>query len=787
MSSALQRGSPHVAPLASTETRRLAALRALDILDTSPEAEFDAVVRLAASFCNAPMAMMVLVDDDRAWVKSAHGVAPAQAPREHSFCTVAIDSPRPLIVPDATLDPRFASLPSVTGEPHLRFYAGVPLVTDDGAAVGTLCAVDTVARRLEPHQIEALEVAARYVTMLLAKRSADARLRLLELVAVHASDGVVIMNMDSGVPEDGRIEYVNDAFTRLTGYDEAELRHGELGRMLLDLARDQRVRAERAGAIAARETVVEAAAALRKDGAPADVEISLSPVVSQANGKINHVVAILRDAADRKRVMQEHARAEAIALANTALQHEIDERRRAEAKLSFAASHDELTDLPNRAYFKASLELALADARSGNAGGGPVVVFVDLDRFKRINDTLGHLMGDRLLVEVASRLRAAVRGCDVVARFAGDEFTILFKSVRDEGEAAVVVERLARAFGESFNLGSDDVFITASIGATIVRPSYASSDDVLRDADIAMFAAKESGRARVQFFNQELRDRFFAVTDFEASLFRALQRNEFRLVYQPIVSLARSHATLGGFEALARWKSPHGEISPVRFIPAAEETGLIIPLGEWILDEAVARLAAWHAQYAGTLVPMPTLSVNVSAKQFVSSQFVEQVDRAIARHAIDPRYLALELTETTLMENVDKARSVLAALRERGVKIHLDDFGTGYCSFGYLRQFRVDCLKIDRSFVSGTSDAERTTELADPDIVRAIISLAHSLQIDVIAEGIETDAQRLALVDLGCDAGQGYLFSRPLEETSETLQRARDAIAANDYSNWKAS
>lgn len=773
----------------SDESARLAALRALDILDTPPEPEIDAVVRLAASFCNTPYAMLVLVDADRAWTKASFGLPNAEAPRELSFCSTTILTPHaPMIVTDATRDERFADNPYVAGEPGFRFYAGVPLIAESGHAVGTLCALDTVAHAIEPYQIEALEVTARYVMMLLAKRSVEARLRLLELVAVHASDGVVIMDIDSAAAQTCRIAYVNDAFTNLTGYAEGEADRGELGRTLLDLAREQSRRVEFVGRDGEGDTIIEAVTARRKDGDIAEVEISLSPVVSRDTGRMEYVVAILRDAAERKRVLKESARTEAVALANTALQHEIVERRRAEERLSHAASHDELTGLPNRTYFKECLERSLQSVREAKRSRMSVVVFADLDRFKKINDSLGHLMGDRLLVAVAGRLRSAVRNSDVVARFAGDEFTVLFNGVRDNAEAANVVNRITRAFREPFDLETDDVFITASIGAAIVQPSYSSVDEVLRDADIAMFAAKESGRARTQFFNQELTHRFFAVADFEGSLFGALQNREFRLVYQPIVSLSRANLPLQGFEALARWRSVNGEIPPTRFIPAAEETGLIVPLGEWLLNEACQRLATWHAQVTTSGgVALPTLSVNVSAKQFVSSHFIEQVDRAIANSGVSPASLALELTETTLMENVERAQTVLASLRERGVKIHLDDFGTGYCSFGYLRRFSVDSLKIDRSFVSGGDGTAVSEGLADPDIVKAIISLAHSLRIEVIAEGIETETQRRELVALGCDAGQGYLFSRPLESSSESLERARSAMANDASWNWKAS
>ena len=753
------------------EAGRIASLHDFAILDTKPEAEFDSIVKLASTFCETPIALISLVDRNRQWFKSKVGLDADETPRDVSFCAHAILKPgEALVVPDATLDRRFSDNPLVTGDASVRFYAGIPLVTKGGDAIGTLCTIDRVPRQITQNQLQALRVAATSVMLLMEKRRADSRLRLLEMVAVHASDGVAIVEIDAAGRS--RIAYVNAAFTLLTGYEQHELEATKLGHMLSATTREKHLR-DTAAAAPPHETVIDAPFLPCKNDTTLDVEIRLSPIVDRLDEDVRNVVVILRDKTEQNRAKEAHARTEIVASMNAELQHEIVERRRVEQQLSHLASHDALTGLPNRTLFKKYVEQAIASCRDHTTQSA--VAFIDLDHFKTVNDSLGHLMGDALLVGVARRLQGAIRPKDTVSRFAGDEFTVLLNDVHNETEAAHVIERLGLAFKEPFLLEGTEVFATASIGASMIRAAHTTAEEVLRDADIAMFTAKENGRARAQFFNQRLNDRFAAVTQLQTSLFGALQRDEFRLLYQPIVSLRSPGHPLQGFEALVRWKSSRGECQPDAFIPAAEETGLIVPLGEWILNEACDRIAAWHPKYAGRFVPMPTVSVNVSAKQFVSPQFVDQVERAIKRTGIDPSFLALELTETTLMEDAEKGRNVLAALRERGVKIYLDDFGTGYCSFAYLRRFGVDCLKIDRSFVSGGDGSDKTEQLADPAIVRAIISLAESLKIHVIAEGVETEAQVCELEEMRCPAAQGYLFNRPLEDTSRVLESACDA------------
>ena len=344
----------------------------------------------------------------------------------------------------------------------------------------------------------------------------------------------------------GRIAYVNDAFTQLTGYQRHELEATELGRILLSSICEKNP-GDASALQSPAETILDIKSLPCKSSA-IEAEIRLSPIVDRGEDRGRHVVAVLRNTSERNRAAEAHARSEIVASMNTDLQHEIVERRRVEQQLSHVASHDALTGLPNRTLFKGHIERAIASCHSG-AKTQSAIAFIDLDHFKTVNDSLGHLMGDALLVGVARRLQGAMRKQDIVARFAGDEFTVLLNDVRNETEAASVVERLALAFNEPFLLGGTEVFATASIGASMIRAAHSTAEEALRDADVAMFSAKENGRARAQFFDQRLSDHFAAVTQIQTSLFGALQRNEFRLMYQPIVSLSSPGNCLQGFEA----------------------------------------------------------------------------------------------------------------------------------------------------------------------------------------------------------------------------------------------
>ncbi len=432
------------------------------------------------------------------------------------------------------------------------------------------------------------------------------------------------------------------------------------------------------------------------------------------------------------------------------------ERKRSEAQLLHQAMHDSLTELPNRAMFLDHVELALE--RSARTGRQVGVLFVDLDRFKLINDSLGHRAGDRLLMLVANRLRGVTREIDMIARFGGDEFTILCDDVEGEEEAVVVADRVAQAIGAPFAIEGTEVFLTASVGIAIATDhERGPADTLVRDADAAMHRAKERGKSRHELFHEVMRTTAVRRLETENALHRALERGEFCVHYQPKVDLADGHVT--GVEGLIRWRHPdRGIVQPTEFISLAEETGLIVPIGRWVLDEACAQLARWRdLRLTGAENGALTMSVNLSARQLVQDQLVDEVSEAIARHGIPPHALVLELTESIVLGEDETTRSAFASLRALGVRLAIDDFGTGYASLAALKHFPADVLKIDRSFVSGLG-----TDAVDTPIVAAVIGLAHELGLVAIAEGVETHRQLQVLRRLKCDIGQGYLFSRAL-------------------------
>jgi Amt family ammonium transporter len=435
---------------------------------------------------------------------------------------------------------------------------------------------------------------------------------------------------------------------------------------------------------------------------------------------------------------------------------DISERKAFEEQITHQAFHDALTGLPNRSLFADRLERALTRARR-RGDSQYAVLMIDLNKFKGINDTLGHQAGDQLLVEVARRLSGCVRSMDTVARLGGDEFAVILEEFKTKKEVMAVVERIGVGLGKPFVLCGKTVTPEASIGIVLHTRDYAAADDLLRDADIAMYRAKEQGRASM-IFDRKMHQEILEAVSLEADLRQALEAGELLLHYQPIVDVKDSRIV--GFEALVRWDHPdRGLVPPGQFIPLAEETGLILPLGRFVIDEACRQLRAWQLEMpeAATL----SVSVNVSCRQFVKDGLVEHVAQVLAATGLPPACLKLEITESVLMHDAEHTARELNRLKALGVKIAIDDFGTGYSSLSYLRQLPIDQLKIDRSFISGHGcDGE------SQEIVKSIISLARSLGLTVIAEGVECSDQldRLRLAD--CDKAQGFMFSRPVEATA---------------------
>ena len=435
----------------------------------------------------------------------------------------------------------------------------------------------------------------------------------------------------------------------------------------------------------------------------------------------------------------------------SAILHDISERKAFEQRLAHQATHDPLTGLPNRVLLLERLEGALARARRHNHR--VAVLFLDLDHFKVVNDSLGHGLGDRLLIAIAERLAVALRPGDTVARFGGDEFVVLCEDLVSPHDAIAIAERVDQAITGPFVIDDTEVFIGVSIGIALPDDADAEPETLIRDADAAMYRAKDRGRARWEMFDNAMRASAVDRLDIENALRRALERHELRVFYQPLIDLRTG--LIDGVEALLRWEHPErGLLLPGDFITVAEETGLIVPIGAWVLDQACRQVQRWHAsnERAGAL----RLSVNISGRQLGHPRLVEDVAAALADTGIDPADVELEITESVLMDDVEMSAETLGRLHALGVKLAVDDFGTGYSSLSYLRRFPVDLLKVDRSFVDGLG-----TDPSDSAIVTAIITLAHTLGLSAVAEGVESALQLAELRRLDCDRGQGYFMARP--------------------------
>jgi diguanylate cyclase (GGDEF)-like protein/PAS domain S-box-containing protein len=446
------------------------------------------------------------------------------------------------------------------------------------------------------------------------------------------------------------------------------------------------------------------------------------------------------------------------------LTRDITERRRVEEQLLHDAFHDSLTRLPNRALFIDHLKLAINHCRR-RKGYLFAVLFIDLDRFKVINDGLGHMVGDEFLIATARRLESCLRDGDTIARLGGDEFTILLDGIKDYSDAQRVAERVQEVLAQPFALAGRELFITASVGIKYSGDGDEQPEDLLRDADTAMYCAKSLGKAQYQVFDTQMHTHALTLLQVESDLRRAVEREEFHVNYQPIVSLQSGR--ISGFEALVRWHHPErGLIMPSEFIPVAEETGFILQIDRCVLRQACLQMRRWQETLPGTREMK--ISVNLSCKHFMQPTIFEQVMGILQETGLAPRCLKLEITESVMMERGDYAMSVLEQLSRAGIELSLDDFGTGYSSLSYIHRFPVSTLKIDQSFIKRIGGEQ------NGEIVRAVVALARNLGMVVVAEGIETVMQLDQLRALNCEQGQGYYFSRPVDVASATALIQKD-------------
>ncbi len=465
---------------------------------------------------------------------------------------------------------------------------------------------------------------------------------------------------------------------------------------------------------------------------------------------------------------------------------DITQRKRAEEKLAHQSFHDGLTDLPNRALFLDRLQRAITLSRR-HSDFRFAVLFIDIDEFKVFNDSLGHAAGDGLLIQIAQRLTAILRGADTIsrpglgnnavpltgestlARPGGDEFTVLIEELHDSSDAIRVAERIQQRLAIPFDLNGQQIVLTVSIGVAFSSDAGAEAEDVLRDAEIAMYRAKSAGKARCEVFDHAMHAGAIKRLQLETDLRKALELNQFRVYYQPIVSLRNGQIV--GFETLSRWQRPEGLVMPGDFIAVADETGIILPINRQLLYEACWQLRSWQRLFPSD--PPLTINVNITPKEFAQPELPSQIGKTLQESGLDPCYVNLEITETIAMADADRSAVVLSELKALGVRLDIDDFGTGYSSLSRLQRFPVDTLKIDRSFIS-----RMDTDVETREIVRIIVMLAHGLRLKVVAEGVETQAQADLLKDIGCELAQGYLYSRPApaETIEQLLRKGHSAI-----------
>jgi diguanylate cyclase (GGDEF)-like protein len=481
--------------------------------------------------------------------------------------------------------------------------------------------------------------------------------------------------------------------------------------------------------------------------------------VAEVLARVKHQLSLQAAKAEINRLNTElelrvQQRTAQLAEVNQSLQQQIAEREQIEKQLLHGTLHDALTGLPNRSLFMDRVEFALKKvARYPNYLFA--VLFLDCDRFKLVNDSLGHFVGDQLLVAIAKMLKNALRDTDTVARLGGDEFTILLDDVRDMEEVEKIAARIQLELSAPFVLEGNTIFTSVSIGIVLSSLEQSSALDLLRNADIAMYSAKEQGRSCYKIFDQTMYIQTIERLQIENDLRQALEQKEFLVYYQPIISLQTGK--LSGFEALIRWQHPHrGLVSPLDFISIAEDTGLIVFMGEWVLHAACRQLKTWQQQFP-TAGPL-TIAVNLTSKEIREPGLIENIDRILAETGLEGHHLKIEITESMLVEHNQATINVLSQIRARKIQLSIDDFGQGYSSLGYLQRFPINTLKIDRSFVSDVN-----LECKNAELVRVIINLAHTLKMDVVAEGVETEAQLKHLQDLGCEFAQGYFFAQPLD------------------------
>jgi diguanylate cyclase (GGDEF)-like protein len=761
-----------------TEQQRLAALQSYRLLDTAADRDFDDLNDLTASYFQVPMATLALVDRDRVWFKSSFGVDFSEIPRGQGFSDVVIESGEMVVVEDTLADPRFASHPLVAGGPHIRFYAGAPLVNPDGHIVGTLSITDLGPRHMGAAEKTALAALARQAMaqMELHRRKAQAEEALTKLSLRNrelALQNRALEQLNSGAN-------LSEVLTELV--QQVEDMHPDAMCSVL-LADREGARLIPTAMARLRPNIVLPPTGIpigERSGSCGTAAFRGARVVTEniwtdplweghrqhldakklgscwsqpikdRDGNVQGTFAIYHrqpSAPTEEQITQIERYANLAALSI--------EQQRISERVHRLAFFDGLTHLPNRRLMEDRLAQSIAS--SGRSGTFCALMFIDLDNFKTINDTLGHAKGDMLLAQVATRLAGCLRQEDTVARLGGDEFVVMLVNLsRDETESIAkvnqVTDKVVGAIGRGFRLLDDFCRCTISIGITLYKGPEITVNALLKQADLAMYRSKAAGRNSIHFFDPAMEAKAIERATLESDLRNAIRRNEFTLNYQPLVG---NKGEVLGAEVLLRWQHPkRGAVAPAEFIPLAEETGLILPLGKWALETACEQLARW-AGIPG--LRTMTVSVNISAQQIKQRDFAEMVLEVLRRTGAPARRLKLELTESLLIDDIEDIIGKMQVLKEGGVGFSLDDFGTGYSSLSYLKRLPLDQLKIDQAFVRDIMGGSH-----DAAIARTIVVLARNLGFGVVAEGVEIESQRCFLGEIGCDAYQGRFFSAPL-------------------------
>lgn len=703
-------------PVPDNEEARLEALATYQQLDTLPEENFDRLAGLAARLFNVPIVLVSLVASDRQFFKAQIGFCATETSREISFCAHTIMQDEILVILDALKDPRFATNPLVLESPFIRFYAGKPLVTPTGEKIGTVCLIDS-----QPHEVFSQSDRQNLtdITALVMERMEMRRLESLrsasqsrfKKIAETSPDAIICSNAE------GNITFWNRSAERLFGYTAQEVLNRSsrviVPESWLRIYEDEIERLRHGQELALADKTIELSA-LRKDGTEFPAEFSLS---TWHEGQLTNVGAIVRD---------------------------ITERQENEARLFKMASLDALTDLPNRAAWRQCVVNFMQEARPG------AMLLLDLDGFKEVNDTQGHLAGDAVLKDVGLRLRGHFDEAVIIARLGGDEFVVLLND-NDLRLVRSTAVQLIATLSEPYEFAGQHIEIGVSVGIALTPQHATRPEELLSAADLALYRAKAAGKGRYALFEPAFRDVAVNRRRFKSELKQAFENHEFELFYQP--QFNTTTGALVGAEALLRWNHPQrGLLTPPSFIETLNNKPSAPAIGEWILRTACAQAAEWRA-----VVPHFRMGVNLFEAQFRSRKLIDVVSDVLAQLSLPPEAIELEITENILLRHDAATLKLLQALRQSGVGLAFDDYGTGYASLSFLKRFPMTRLKIDRSFIRDVH-----TDPGSEAVVRAILYLGRSFGMGVIAEGVETAAQLQFLKSHHCPEVQGYLLGRPL-------------------------